>query len=66
MNFGVKFDHPLLNYSSPENSQFSANNVAKDGLQPTGGQSESGHAENGTTIFHCFQLKKNGCLVDVF
>ena len=34
---------------SAENSQFSANDVAEDGLQPTGGQSESSHAENGTT-----------------
>ena len=34
---------------SAENSQFSANDVAEDGLQPTGGQSESSHAENSTT-----------------
>ena len=34
---------------SPKNSQFSANDVAEDGLQPTGGQSKSSYAENGTT-----------------
>ena len=37
---------------SAENSQFSANDVAEDGLQPTGGQSESSHAENGTTTYN--------------